>query len=171
MNNTKDTIITELTSTNRPGMPLLIEHMRVNGFFAAPCSGGNHMCQEGGLAEHSLNVYRTALKLNETLNANIPIESIIICSLLHDLGKMGDYGKANYVPNMLKSGKQSETKPYETNSELLYIDHEIRSVEIAREYIQLTEQENFAILMHNGLYGSFKYEIPGKETPLYLGIS
>ena len=30
------------------------------------------------------------------------------------------------------------------------------------------EEESWAILMHNGLYGAFKYQIPGKETPLYL---
>ena len=39
---------------------------------------------------------------------------------------------------------------------------------IARMYIPLTAEEEQAILWHNGLYGIFKYEISGKETPLYL---
>jgi hypothetical protein len=39
---------------------------------------------------------------------------------------------------------------------------------IAERYISLTEEEEQAILYHNGLYGVFKYEISGKETPLYM---
>jgi 23S rRNA maturation-related 3'-5' exoribonuclease YhaM len=56
------------------------------------------------------------------------------------------------------------------NPELLKVDHEVRSVSIASQYIQLTEDEYFAILNHNGLYGNFKYNISGNETPLYLII-
>ena len=44
----------------------------------------------------------------------------------------------------------------------------MRSVAIASMFIDLTEEEQFAILYHNGLYGDFKYEIQGNETPLYL---
>ena len=87
---------------------------------------------------------------------------------MHDLGKMGDHGKANYVNNILKDGKQSSAKPYSTNKDLIYLAHEIRSALIAERFIQLTEEEETAILWHNGLYGQFKYDIPGKETPLYM---
>ena len=37
-------------------------------------------------------------------------------------------------------------------------------------YIDLTEEEQHAILYHNGLYGPLKYEIQGNETPLYMII-
>ena len=49
-----------------------------------------------------------------------------------------------------------------------YVDHEVRSVAIASRFIELTEEEQLAILWHNGLYGPFKYEIQGNETPLYM---
>lgn len=177
--NARELIISELINTQRPTMKMLTDMMNAGGFFIAPASGDKHLCVSGGLAEHSLNVLEICRNLNAALDAKIPDSSIVIVALLHDLGKMGDYRKENYVPNMIKDGKptkespeqkykQSEAKPFETNKDLLYIDHEIRSVEIARQYIELTEEENWAILMHNGLYGSFKYEIPGKETPLYL---
>ncbi len=180
-NKTMDYICDLLISTGRTGMRDLIACMKDNGFFAAPCSGSNHLAKEGGLAEHSVNVYEI---MKDTFLCMLPekgtelIESVIICSLLHDLGKMGDYGKPNYVPNMIKSRKknengeyplvQSETKPFEVNKELLYIPHEVRSVVIAERYIHLTEEEEQAILWHNGLYGEFRYDIQGKETPLYL---
>jgi 23S rRNA maturation-related 3'-5' exoribonuclease YhaM len=71
----------------------------------------------------------------------------------------------------LKGGNRSESKPFTINSDLLPVDHEIRSIVIASMFIDLTEEEQFAILYHNGLYGQVgKYVIQGKETPLYMII-
>lgn len=164
-------------------MEKLIGWMDTNGFFAAPCSGSFHLAYEGGLAEHSLNVMEQALKLAETLDGERKMlnrDSVIIASLLHDLGKTGQFGKANYVPNMLKGRatkanpdpvpKQSEKKPYITNPDLLYVDHEIRSIQIASQFIELTEDESYAILNHNGMYSNLRYAYSGKETPLNLVI-
>jgi 23S rRNA maturation-related 3'-5' exoribonuclease YhaM len=164
----KKLITNELLSTEVGGINELLERMEKIGYFTAPCSGGNHLAKEGGLAEHSWNVLQVMANLADALEVAIPSRSIILTALLHDLGKCGDHGKANYVPNILKSGEQSTKKPYETNKDLLYIPHEVRSIKIASEYIPLTEDEEWAILMHNGLYGDFKYSIQGKETPLYL---
>lgn len=186
----KERVLNLLKSTKRTGMDKLIEYMEQNGFFTAPCSGGNHLAKEGGLLEHSLNVFDAMdglaakwctdyMKKIKGCTYKELRDSVIICALLHDLGKIGDYGKANYVPNMIKDGrptkaepeqryKQSEKKPYETNKELLYEPHEVRSVKIAAKFIKLTEDEEFAILMHNGPYGEFRYSIQGRETPLYL---
>lgn len=183
MNELKMTITNLLMSTERMGMKELCMYMEENGFFEAPCSGGNHLAEPGGLARHSMNVLDImddtyyGGKLDE--DADIPRDSIIICGLLHDLGKMGDFGKPGYIPNMVKDGrptkaepeqkyKQSESKPFATNPDLIPVDHEIRSVVIASKFIQLTEEEYLAILWHNGLYGNFRYQIQGKETPLYL---
>lgn len=149
-------------------MDLLIGHMEDDGFFEAPCSGANHLAVHGGLARHSLNVLTIMQKLNLSLEGRATYKDIILCSLLHDLGKMGDHGKPNYVPNFLKSGAISTAKPYCTTEDLPYMDHEVRSLMIAERYITLTAEQEQAILYHNGLYGSFKYQIPGKETPLYL---
>jgi 23S rRNA maturation-related 3'-5' exoribonuclease YhaM len=182
MNELRSTIVGLLRETKREGILKLVAWMEINGFFTAPCSGGNHLAVEGGLAEHSYNVFHImdsmAMALCEKEHHDM-INSIIICSLLHDLGKVGDYGKPGYVPNMIKDGrptkgepeqkyKRSETKPYDVNKDLLYVPHEVRSVSIASKFITLTEDEYFAILYHNGLYGDFKYDIQGKETPLYL---
>lgn len=178
----EDEIITLLKSTDREGMNELIRYMDENGFFNAPCSGQYHLCKEGGLAEHSLNVYKAMTNftfavygenMDATENGYNFLNSVIITSLLHDLGKMGQFGKPNYIPNMIKDRKtkelvQSEKKPFETNKELLAVPHEIRSIQIATQYIQLTEEENFAILYHNGMYSDLKYQLNGKERPLQM---
>lgn len=140
-----------------PGMNLLLEEMENGGFYTSPCSGKYHLAVEGGLAEHSYNVYTTMYKMGlDMLGADEFEElkdSITVVALLHDLGKMGQFGKPNYVENILKSGKRSEAEPFCTNKELVYQEHEIRSVIIASKYIDLTEDEMDAILHHNGLFG------------------
>lgn len=164
----------------------MIDYMEEIGFFEAPCSGGNHLCKQGGLAEHSVNVMFTAEKMSVSLlgGANITDEirsSIVIAALLHDLGKCGDYEKTLYVPNMVQEGKptkanpeqkykQSDKKPWKRNPDLSNVPHAIRSVKLATLFIDLTEDEEWAILTHDGLYDFMKYDIKGHETWLSMLI-
>lgn len=168
----------KLLNTGRDGIGKLLDCMRNIGFYEAPCSTRYHLAKEGGLAEHSLNVCVLAEKLADLLYPEINRDSVIITALLHDLGKAGQFGKSCYIPNYKKGRAtkanpnpepvRSEDKPFVSNPDLKYMDHEIRSIQIASKYIELTEDESWAILMHNGMYGTFRYQIPGKETPLYL---
>lgn len=172
---TKGTIIDALKRTQREGVDLLCEYLEQIGFFTAPASGGNHSNGEGGLAEHSLNVLFTAEKIGVGLyggaDYNKIHNSVTIAALLHDVGKCGDRGKAMYVPNVLKSGKVSEAKPWKHNKELLDPDdHAVRSLEIINRFIDLTEDERHAIRFHDGLYVTANYGVKGHETPLYLII-
>ena len=175
-----------LLNTKREGIEDLVAYMEEIGFFEAPCSGSYHLACKFGLAHHTRHVMELAEKISVALigGKNITKEfrdSIQIAAALHDLGKCGQFGKANYVPNMVKSKKknpdtgdydmiQSDAKPYQTNPDLLYVDHEIRSIAIASMFIDLTEDEQFAILYHNGMYGNLKYALSGKETPLFMII-
>jgi len=177
-----DEFVGKLLSTGREGTQVLIEWLENNHFFEMPCSTQYHLACKGGLVRHSLNVcntIRTMAKAVCTLE-NVPdYNSLMIVSLLHDIGKVGFHGKPNYVENWIKDGrptkaepeqkyKISESKPYKTNPNLLYLPHAIRSAEIASMFIELTEDEEFAIVAHDGLYGEMKYIIPGHETSLYL---
>lgn len=168
---TRELITKALMRTRRKGMKQLVRRMDEIGYFTAPCSGGNHLCEEGGLAEHSLNVYETAMAMAKNLMTPLTKEmrqSITIATLLHDLGKCGDYDKPMYVSNILKSGKASATKPYKRNTELSAVPHAVRSIKLATLFIDLTEDEEWAILTHDGLYDFMKYEIPNHETWLSL---
>lgn len=171
-----------LLSTKREGIENLIKHMEEQGFFKAPCSTQYHLSKEGGLAEHSLNVYKQANIFAATCldpdDYDKMHDSIVITALLHDIGKMGQFNKTNYVPNMLKGRAtkanpnpepyQSTTKPYISNPDLFNVPHEVRSIVIISKFIELTEEEQFAILYHNGMYGDLKYQLNGKETSLYM---
>lgn len=170
-----------LKATKRAGIEDLLEHMEEIGFFTAACSGGNHFCCDHGLVVHTANVMKLADKLGKVLLGPEKFKemrnSIRIAAGLHDLGKCGQFGKKYYVENMVKDGrptkaepeqkyKRSDSKPFMQNKDLLHVDHPIRSVIEATLYIELTEEEQFAILYHDGLYGSLAYELKGKERPL-----
>lgn len=175
LTNYQEVIRASLLKTKREGMEDLLDFMEESGFFTAPCSGGNHLCKEGGLAEHSCNVMFTAEKMSVVLlgGKNITDEirnSIVIAALLHDLGKVGDYGKQLYVENILKSGKRSDAKPFMRNKSLTNVPHAIRSIKLATLFIDLREDEEWAILTHDGLYDFMKYEIQGHETWLSMLI-
>lgn len=167
----KERIQNLLIETGRTGIRNLLDWMDENGFYYAPCSSKYHLSTPGGLAEHSLNVLGHALSLLEAFYGADPddineefINSIIICSLLHDLGKTGQFGKANYI---MTHGEEPGSIAFKGNKDLAYIPHEVRSIAIASQFIDLTEEEQFAILYHNGLYGELK-SIKGNETPLYM---
>jgi hypothetical protein len=58
-------------------------------------------CHPGGLVEHSLRVLQNAAKLRQVYNLtdSVATSSIILCSLFHDIGKVGTESKEYYVDN------------------------------------------------------------------------
>ena len=174
-------VTSELSKTKREGISDLLEHMKEMGFFTAPASGGNHLCIEGGLVIHTAGVMKLSQKFGKLLYSPDEFKemrnSIRLVSGLHDLGKAGAFGKPYYIENMIQDGrptkanpeqkyKRSEKKPFEGNSDMLHIDHPQLSVKEADLYIPLTEEEYFAILFHDGMYGSLAYYLKGHERRL-----
>lgn len=163
----KEQIECLLKQTGRKGIDNLLKYMDNAGFYSAPASTKYHGAAAGQLAVHSLNVFNAAIDIAVAwcgdlwLEANI--DSIIICALLHDLGKAGQFNKPLYIPNDIDT-------PFKYNKDLLTLDHEVTSVIEVQKYITLTEEEQQAIAWHNGLYGIFADRIKGKETPLYMLI-
>jgi len=51
---------------------------------------------------------------------------------------------------------------------LLPLDHATRSIKLATLFIDLTEEEEFAIRYHDGLYERANYAVNGNETALYI---
>ena len=172
MSDAREEIRKLLLATKREGIEDLVDYLDDIGFYTAPASTRFHGAYVGALAEHSLNVMECARSLavawcgRKWYQAHQ--DSITICALLHDLGKAGQFGKALYVDNILKSGEASKTQPFKTNEDLITLPHEVVSVVEATKFIDLTEEEQRAIAWHNGLYGLFKYDIQGKEDELYM---
>jgi len=138
----------------------------------APASTKHHLCREGGLLEHSINVAETMLKIKAAIAPEISDESCVIVALLHDLGKVGMPGRPQYFVNE-PSEKQKKygykpDYPYRFNSELTYLSVPVRSIYLALQYISLTEEEVQAIVYHDGQYVEDNRSCATHEEPLTL---
>jgi hypothetical protein len=70
-------------------------------FFTAPASSrlDFHSCFPGGLARHSLYTIKNMLKLIDAFKIiDYSKESVILVSLFHDIGKIGDIEEDYYIP-------------------------------------------------------------------------
>ena len=163
----KKKFIELLSSVSREGVGELIEYLEKTDFFTSPASTKYHGNFEGGLCEHSLKVYEILCKLNgiytETTGESISDDSLIISALLHDLSKIGTYevsyqNKKVYKPDGSKwddAGKFDwvSVKGYKTKDledRFLYVNHEMGSEFIARQFVPLKIAESVAICCHHG---------------------
>lgn len=141
-------------------------------WLTSPASTKYHLCVEGGLLEHSVNVAESMLKIREALAPEISEESCVIVSLIHDLGKVGMPGNPQYLisepsEKQLKYGYKPDA-PYRFNKDLIYLSVPIRSLFLASKYIDLTEQEVQAVVYHDGQYVEDNRSVAKNEEPLTL---
>lgn len=152
-----------LRSTEREGIEELIEFIRKSDFYTAPASTKYHSCHEGGLLEHTLNVYdRLIIKFNDELwksKVDVGEDSLIIAALLHDLCKCYFYGselknKKVYHDKGTKSDSNGRydwvTAPAYTVDDKIPYGHGEKSVMMCEEFIKLKPMERYAIRWHMG---------------------
>ena len=142
------------TYIKREGADKLLEYLISSDFFTAPASARFHSSYEGGLCEHSLNVYDCLVsylnmpRTKEIMGVSYSEESIAIVALLHDLCKVGVYKKGfRNVKN--EQGAWQRVDTFEYDDKLPY-GHGEKSVYIASGYMRLTREEAFAIRYHMG---------------------
>lgn len=144
-----------LLSTKRQGIKELVEWLDNSDFKVAPASTRYHNAFEGGLLEHSLNVYEECLKQVDLIELfNIPWQSIVIAALLHDICKV-NYYKMD-TKNVKKNGTWVQ-EPYYTVDDLYPIGHAEKSVIIAQEFIKLSDVEVAMIRNHMGGFTDNNY--------------
>ena len=144
-----------LLSTNRDGMENVIRHLERLGFFDAPASTEYHLNVKGGLMQHSWNVYQTAVMLREQmirmkpeLEQKLPMESIIIASLLHDACKSNIY-KETLVNRKNDQGIWEKVPGYDVDYSNLPLGHGEKSVIMLLALgLKLTKDEMLAIRWH-----------------------
>lgn len=143
----------------RPGSVAMWGWLEANGFFEAPASSKYHLACPGGLAAHSLNVYkhlrhiacRDIFKggpghLDEKQN-----ETVAILGLLHDVCKVGVYHQET------KRRKNPDTGEWENCRGYVFRDpfplgHGEKSLFLIARHMELTEEEALAIRWHMGAY-------------------
>ncbi len=140
-------------------------------YLTAPASTRFHLCTEGGLLEHSVNVCENLLKLRETLSPDISVDSCVVTALLHDLGKAGVPGKPLYLSNTPPQNQKrsgGSNIPFRMSDKLTYLSVPVRSLYLIAPRFPLTEDEAQAIVYHDGQYVDDNSSVATKECPLLL---
>lgn len=158
---------------HRDGSAEFLEYLKskASDFFTAPASTRFHGAYEGGLAEHSLNVYDclqqylSRERVKETYGLDYSDESIAIVSLLHDVCKINCYkpGTRNVKD---EHGVWHSVPTYEFDDKLPY-GHGEKSVYILSGYMRLTREEAFAIRYHMGFSGTEDSRNVGSAFAMY----
>ena len=140
----------------REGADKLLEYLLSSSsdFFTAPASARYHSSYEGGLCEHSINVfdclvgYLESPHVKEDLKLSYSKESIAIVSLLHDLCKINVY-KKGFRNVKDESGAWKRVDTFEYDDPMPY-GHGEKSVYMISPFMKLTREEAFAIRYHMG---------------------
>lgn len=147
-------------SIKREGADRLLEYLdsKSSDFFAAPASTRFHGSYEGGLVEHSLNVYEclkdylSRERAKTLYGINYTEETVAIAALLHDVCKINCYRKSTRNVKD-QSGVWRSVPTYEFIDDLPY-GHGEKSVYIINGFMRLTREEAFAIRYHMGFSGT-----------------
>ena len=148
-----------MATVERNGVDKLMEYIRKSDFYTAPASTKYHNCYEGGLLDHSLNVYDNLVRKKESdpiwkeKLENLSPESAIIVGLLHDICKTGYY--TTEMRNKKIDGRWEQV-PFYTVKDLLPYGHGEKSVMMIDKFIDLTMEEKYAIRWHMGPYSGEK---------------
>lgn len=157
MNENKERFCSLLRATERENIEYVIEDLEDMGFFEAPASAQGHGAYPGGLLEHSLNVYDSAIATREwvvkarpDLEKELDKDSVAIACLLHDVCK-ADFYKRVKKKKRNEIGMYEEVEAYEIHDENFPVGHGEKSVMILlRSGLDLTDDEIYAIRWHMG---------------------
>ena len=155
----------------REGADKLLDFLVKSDFFTAPASTRYHGAHEGGLLEHSLNVYDCLVdilnrpRMKELYGIEYSDESIAIAGLLHDICKVNFY-KTSFRNVKDENGKWVSA-PYYTIEDNLPYGHGEKSVYIVSGFMRLTRDEAFAIRYHMGFSGTEDTNNVGRALEMF----
>ena len=163
----------------REGADALLDYLEhKSDFFTCPASAKYHGAYEGGLCEHSLNVYHCLTeylareRVQELYGVEVSAESAAVAALLHDLCKIGCYrqGTRNVKG---PDGKWQAVPTFYYEDKLPY-GHGEKSVYIISGFMKLKREEAMAIRWHMGFSGDEDKRLVGQafqQYPLAFALS
>ncbi len=158
-NPAKEEFVSLLESTGRKGVGSVVDYLGKAGFFHAPASVNRHLSHDGGLLEHSLNVYKMAVRLRVQMvemrpgiESRLPEDSVAIAALLHDVCKANIYKKVTKYRKDANNRWESYDG-YDADYTRFPLGHGEKSVVmLLRLGLELTNDEVLAIRWHMGAW-------------------
>ena len=160
------------TAISRQGSKELLDWMLKTDFFTAPASSKFHSAYEGGLCDHSLNVYNAMI---DRYNDGKPDESFAIVALLHYLCKAQFYKLGSRNVKNETTGAW-EKVPFYTIDDKFPFGHGEKSVFLIERFMRLKVEEAIAIRWHMGGFddaargGSFAINGAFERYPLAVKL-
>ena len=157
----------------REGADKLLDYLENKcDFFTAPASTRYHSSYDGGLAQHSINVYRCLKdylerpRVREIYGMNrYTDEQIALVALMHDMCKVDIYKKD--IRNVKdENGKWKQVPTYKTEDNLPY-GHGEKSVYMLCGFMRLSREEAMAIRWHMGFSGPEDNNLCGRAFEMY----
>jgi len=163
-----------LLAVGREGIGKLLEFIRKSDFYDAPASTRFHGSHQGGLLEHSLNVYECLVNKEDNSTwaeyyKTVDGDSFVIVALLHDICKTYFYSmeiknQKTYDADKVQAAEKWQVK-HDNNGNFIWetvpayvvedkipYGHGEKSVMMIEEYIKLKPAERYAIRWHMGPY-------------------
>lgn len=156
----------------REGSEKLLDYL-INrcDFFTAPASTRFHSAYEGGLAQHSINVYHCLKdylereRVKNVYKLSFSDETVAVAALLHDICKTDVYVKD--FRNVKNEQGQWERVPTYRYEDKLPYGHGEKSVYMISGFMRLTRDEAMAIRWHMGFSGNEDSSLVGKALESY----
>ena len=151
MNRKEDFINLYTKYIKRSGASELLEWLETSDFFQAPASTRFHGNYEGGLCEHSVNVWEELVRLLKAYpEVKVTAESAAVVTLLHDLCKIGVYKQE--LRKQKVGGVWVQRPVYVFQEDFCYGGHGAKSVYLIQRHMELTPAEATAINCHMGAW-------------------
>lgn len=172
-NNKQQIIDIYRNCVKREGSDKLLDYLiNKSDFFTAPASTRFHGAYDGGLAQHSLNVYNCFKaylerdRVRELYNLNASDETIAVCALLHDICKVNVYTRGTRNVKNEETGQWEKVPTFFFDDGLPY-GHGEKSVYMITGFMRLTREEAFAIRYHMGFSGEENANNVGKAFGMF----
>ncbi len=148
---------------HRDGLDKILSYLEKTDFYEAPSSTSFHLNVDGGLCLHSINVFETALAINNVVakpsiangispfTEEVSEESIAISTLFHDICKVKIYHKSVRWAKNDATGKWVNYNGYEVKDDFP-LGHGEKSCLMLSWYMRLTPDEMLAIRWHMGMF-------------------
>lgn len=165
---------TEIYKSNikREGSDKLLDYLtNRSDFFTAPASTRFHSAYEGGLAQHSINVYNCLKdylareRVKDIYKLDFSEETAAIVALLHDICKTNVY--VTEMRNTKDENGNWIKVPFYKYEDKLPYGHGEKSVYMISGFMRLSRDEAMAIRWHMGFSGAEDSSLVGNALERY----
>tara|TARA_R110001632_G_scaffold20132_1_gene60664 strand:+ start:265 stop:999 length:735 start_codon:yes stop_codon:yes gene_type:complete len=153
-------IVDHYITGERKDLVLAMLNKVVDEYIVAPASGKTwyHNAFPGGYVDHVNRVVQYAFKQHELYKSmggtvDYTEEELAFSALFHDLGKIGDGDKVNYIYQTDKWRRDKLSEEYTFNEDLDFMLIPDRSLFILQKFgIKVNQKEFLAIRCHDGVF-------------------